>query len=447
MRFSLLVIVACAVVISCKKSASPEEYNKKASDPDLLHQTATQLTDVIIHDIFKPPVASRIYAYSFLAAYEALAPGSPEYQSLGGQLVKFQKPPQPTPGVDYCFPLASIKAFTVVARTLTFSGDMWDKYEPGLFKKYKEMGIPEEVYERSIAYGDSVAKHIMKYAGKDNYKEIRGYRYTVTNEPGTWVPTPPAYADACEPKWNTVRTFVLDSVTQFRCPPPAKYDLSKNSPFMKLSMEVYNIGKTLTKEQEETAYFWDDNPFVTNVVGHAMFANKKMTPPGHWLAIVRIVSKDKNLDVMHTTEAYTLSALALFDGFVSCWDEKYRSVRIRPETVINNGWDPAWRPFLETPAFPEYVSGHSTISAACGVVLTKLIGDNVAFTDTTEKKYGHGVKSFKSFKDAYWDASISRVYGGIHYRDGVEEGTHLGEKVGEYLLQKISTRKQAVSAR
>ncbi|MCE7058753.1 vanadium-dependent haloperoxidase [Dyadobacter sp. CY343] len=441
MRLSLLSLVVLAFCFSCKKELTPAEYNAKAADPALFHETATYLTDVIIHDIFKPPVASRIYSYSFLAAYEALAPGYPEYQSLAGQLVKFTAPPKPDSSLAYCFPLASIRAFTSVGRTLTFSGDMWDKYEKGLFEKYQNMGIPEEVYERSLAYGDSVAKHVMQYSSKDHYKEIRGYRYTVTHAPGTWVPTPPAYADACEPMWNTVRTFTLDSITQFRCPPPAKYDLDKNSKFMKLAMEVYNTGKTLTEEQKAAAYFWDDNAFVTNVVGHAMFANKKMTPAGHWLAIIRTVSTDKKLDLIRSTEAYTLGALALFDAFSACWDEKYRTVRIRPETVINNNWDPNWRPFLETPAFPEYVSGHSTISAACGVVLTNLIGDNVAFTDSTEKKYGHGVKSFKSFKEAYWDASMSRVYGGIHYRDGVEEGTYLGEKIGQNVWQRAVTKK------
>jgi hypothetical protein len=441
MKFRLLSFVLLVSLYGCKKNVSPEEYNSKAADPKLFHETTTHLTDVIIHDIFKPPVASRIYGYSFLAAYEALAPGYPDYQSLGGQLVKFKAPLKPDSSLAYCFPLASIKAFSVVGRTLTFSGNMWDTYEKGLFEKYQDMGIPEDVYNRSIAYGDSVAKHVLAYSSKDHYKEIRGYRYTVTNLPGTWVPTPPAYADACEPMWNTVRTFALDSVTQFRCPPPAKYDLAKDSKFMQLAMEVYNIGNKLTDEQKATAYFWDDNAFVTNVVGHAMFANKKMTPAGHWLAIIKTVTTDKKLNLMQATEAYTLGALSIFDAFVACWDEKYRTVRIRPETVINNNWDPNWRPFLETPAFPEYVSGHSSISAACGTVLTHLMGNNVAFTDTTEKKYGRGVKSFKSFEEAYEDASISRVYGGIHYRDGIDEGVNLGKMIGENVWKVAVTRK------
>ncbi|WP_044198942.1 vanadium-dependent haloperoxidase [Dyadobacter tibetensis] len=442
MKLTLLGLSLAFIFIwSCAPETAPEEYNAKASDPAYLHQTVTHLTDVIIHDIFKPPVASRIYGYASLAAYEALVPGYDGFQSLGGQLIDYSTPAPPDPNEIYCFPLASIQALMSVGKTLTFSEDMWEDYQKDILEKYKQMGIPSDVYKRSIEYGDQIAAHVLAYANKDNYKEIRGYRYTVTNEPGTWVPTPPAYADACEPKWNTVRTFTLDSAQQFTCPPPAKYDLNKNSKFMELCMEVYEISNNLTEEQRATAYFWDDNAFVTNVVGHAMFANKKMTPPGHWLAIARTVATDKNLDLIHAAEVYALGSLALYDGFVSCWDEKYRSVRIRPETVINNGWDPAWRPYLETPAFPEYVSGHSAISAACGVVLTQLLGDNVAFTDTTEKKYGHGVKSFKSFEEAYWDASMSRVYGGIHFRDGVEEGTRLGEKIGHHVLKTAITRK------
>lgn len=442
-KISFLAVLIAAAFFgqSCRQTTTPEVYNTSASDPEILHGLGERLTDVIIHDIFKPPVASRIYAYTYLAAYEALVPGHPEYRSLGGQLNGFEAAPQPEAGKEYCFPLASAKAFTIVGRTLTFSGDMWDTYDKDFLKKYETMGIPDDVIERSTAYGEAVANHIIAYSGKDNYKQIRGFRYTVTNAAGTWVPTPPAYADACEPMWNTVRPFTLDSVRQFVCPPPAKYDLTKNSPFMKLTHEVYDIGKNLTEDQRTTAYFWDDNAFVTNIVGHVMFANKKMTPPGHWLAITRTVARDKSLDLMQATEAYTLGSLAMFDGFISCWEEKYKSIRIRPETVINNGWDPEWRPFLETPPFPEYVSGHSSVSAACGIVLTNLLGDNVAFTDTTEKKYGHGVKSFKSFEEAYWDASYSRMYGGIHYRDGVEEGTHLGEAVGKWVWHKAQTRK------
>ncbi|WP_224995532.1 vanadium-dependent haloperoxidase [Cesiribacter sp. SM1] len=431
-----LFLFCLAGMVGCKKEAAPEVYNMQAADPALLHSCSQQLTNVIVHDIFKPPVASRIYAYSFLAAYEALQPQSAEHTSLAGKLNGFTAVPAPEEGKVYCYPLASTKAFIEVGKALTFNMEMWEDFEKDFYAQYEGMGIPADVYERSSAYGEQVAKHILAYAGADNYKITRGYRHTLTHKAGSWVPTPPTYAEACEPRWNTIRTFTLDSAAQFGPPPPAAYDLEKGSEFYKLVQEVYQFDKNLTEEQMNIAYFWDDNPFVTTILGHAAFAEKKMTPPGHWIEITRTVAQDQQISMLDAAEAYTLAAIALYDGFIACWDAKYKTDRIRPVTVINSTLDGDWMPFLETPAFPEYVSGHSTISAAAGRVLTHKLGEGIAFTDSTEHKWGHGVRSFSSFEQAYWEASISRVYGGIHFRDGVEEGTYLGERIGEWVWAK-----------
>lgn len=440
---SLLLILAGA----CQPKRTPDQYNAQAANPELLYTCSKTLTDIIIHDIFKPPVASRIYAYSYLAAYEALRPGYADFPSLMGPLRKSTATPAPNAGAAYCFPLASLKAFITVGRALTFSADLWDAFEKEFTPKLEALNIPSDVYERSNQYGELVAKHILEYAAKDHYKETRGFRYTVTNKPGTWVPTPPAYADACEPQWNTIRTFTLDSVRQFPCPPPATYSLDHNSPFWKLTREVYDIGNRKDTTQQAIAYFWDDNGFVTNISGHVMFASKKMTPPGHWMAIATTLARQQKFSMIQAAQLYSLASIAIFDAFIACWDEKYKSVRIRPETVINNTIDPKWRPFLETPAFPEYVSGHSDISAAAGRIIAQLVGPAVAFTDSTEAPYGHGVRQFPSIEAAYQEASVSRVYGGIHYRDGVAEGTRQGEHIGNWVIKKLLPARGAVAHR
>ncbi len=437
----LLVILSLGIYLSsCQSSNKDQKYKALASDPILLHQSAEQLTNVIVHDIFKPPVASRIYAYSFLAAYETLRQENPEYQSLAGKITDFKGVPAPDKNLEYCFPLASMKAFCAVGRALTFSADKWDTYDKELFSKFEKMNIPSDVYERSVAYGDTVAAKILAYASKDNYKQTRGIRFTIDlNKKGAWVPTPPTYADACEPKWNSIRSFTLDSASQFRAIPPTPYSEDTKSDFFKLTKEVYDISKNLTEEQKNIAWFWDDNAFVTNISGHVMFADKKMTPPGHWIAIINTLAKDKKFSMIESLKSYCFSSIALFDGFIASWDEKYRTVRIRPVTVINKFIDSQWLPFLETPGFPEYVSGHSAISAAAGRILIHTIGtDNISFTDSTEHKYGHGVRKFTSISQCYNETSISRVYGGIHYRDGVEQGTVQGEKVGEWVWKKLS---------
>ncbi|MFN4145251.1 MAG: vanadium-dependent haloperoxidase [Runella sp.] len=438
--FLIFFTALAGLFYTCKPKAKPEEYNPKAADPELYHQSVELLTDVIIHDIFKPPVASRIYVYANLAGYEAMVPGFPEYRSMGGQLNGFGESPKPDPNKEYCYPLASTHAFLKVARALTFSSNFFDDYEKTFYKKYEDMGIPDDVINRSMAFGDSVAAHVIRYSSKDSYKQIRGIRFTVTNEPGTWVPTPPAYADACEPEWNKIRTFTLDSASQFIPPRPPAYSKDKNSLFWKETREVYEIGKNLTEEQKRIAWFWDDNAFVMNVVGHVSFANKKMTPGGHWIHINMTVCRNQKASFQKSVEGYLLTSIALIDAFISCWDEKYRSIKVRPETVINAELDPKWQPFLQTPPFPEYTSGHSTISAASAEVLSYVHGDNVAFIDSTEFKHGHGVMKFKSFRDASEMCSISRVYGGIHYRSGCDEGRKAGQKIGQFILSRIKTR-------
>ncbi|GAA4442352.1 hypothetical protein GCM10023188_41960 [Pontibacter saemangeumensis] len=441
--FVFLVFLAGLIGDGSCSRATPEEYSQQAASPEIFHQASDQLTDFIIHDIFKPPVASRIYVYTNLAAYETLRQQHPDYESMAGKLNGFTEVPQPAKDGEYCFPLASVASYIAVSKELIVSMAEMEDYEQAVYEQYAQMGVPEDVRARSIAYGEQVARHVLAYAGQDNYKETRAMmRYTFTDLPGSYQPTPPNYAPACEPRWNAMRVLTLDSCTQFQPKAPAAYSLDPESDFFKMVRQVYDFSVNMTEEQKAIAYFWDDNAVVTNVMGHVSYMDKKMTPPGHWLAIVQTLAKDKDLDLMKSVQAYTFTSIALYDGFIACWDEKYRSARIRPVTVINEHIDPAWQPFLETPPFPEYVSGHSAISAAAGTVLTHLFGDNVAFTDSTEYAYGHGVRSFKSIKDAYMETSISRVYGGIHFWDGSFEGTDQGEKVGEWVWSKIGPKEK-----
>lgn len=433
---AILLLALIALLFNSCKQKTAAEYAKEVNNADFYHDCVNQLTDVIVHDIFTPPVASRIYSYATLAGYEAMVSGDKNYPSMVGKVKDLASLPQPEAGKEYCYPLSGIKAFMFVARGLTFSVEKYEDFEKNLDKKFKDAGVPSEVIERSVAYGDSVGKAILAYAKKDKYPQTRGLRYTLQNKPGTWQPTPPSYADAIEPNWGTIRTMALDSSTQVMPPAPFPYNLAKTSPFMKEVTEVYEMGKVLTEEQKRIAWFWDDNAFVMNVQGHVMFADKKMTPGGHWLAITKTVCKDKKVDFAKSVQAYLLVSMALRDAFIQCWETKYRFHKIRPETIINASVDTKWIPFLQTPPFPEYTSGHSTISGASAEVMTELFGENVSFTDSTEAKFGHGVGQFKSFNEAAEQASISRVYGGIHFRSACDEGLVAGRKIGKLVMQK-----------
>jgi membrane-associated phospholipid phosphatase len=445
MKSRIALVAACVMLAAC--SSANGDYRKQPPDAELLHSAVQQMTSVIVYDIFSPPQASRAYAYATVAAYEAMRHDDSTYQTLAGQLTGLTAVPAPQPDSEYYLPLAGVHAFMTVGKALTFSQKRMDSLRTAMHERVRRMGVPAPVFERSVAYGEQVAQHILAWSKKDNFLQMRGMpKYTVTSEAGRWKPTPPAYMDAVEPNWAKLRPFVMDSASQFRPKPPHRFDMTEGSPFYLQVKEVFDTGNHLTDEQRAIAAFWDCNPYVMNVRGHAMFATKKITPGGHWMGIVAMASHKSHLSLMQSAEAYMRTALALADGFISVWDEKYRSNVVRPETMINEYLDEDWQPLLQTPPFPEYPSGHSGISTAAAVVLTDQFGDNFAFADSTELDYGLPVRSYSSFKQAAAEAAISRLYGGIHYRMAIEEGITQGQRVGELVVQRVKTRAPAAVA-
>ncbi|MCK6617909.1 MAG: vanadium-dependent haloperoxidase [Cyclobacteriaceae bacterium] len=434
--------VLLCIVLLAGCTGGNKNYQPIANNAEFLHRSIKAITDRIVYDIFSPPVASRIYAYTCVAAYEAVAPFHADLISLAGQVNGLEALPQPEAGLEYVHTLVSVQAALQVGRALIFSESDLDEFYNQIMNEFKQTGIPDDVFERSVAYGKIVAQHILAWADKDNYKQSRSFpKFTITQDPARWRPTPPAYMDAVEPHWTTIRPFVLDSSTQFMPAPPIPFSAKKDSPFYNAAYVVYEAGKNLTEEQRQIASFWDCNPFVMNVHGHVMFASKKISPGGHWINIVRVACTKNQADIATSAEVYARVALALADGFISCWDEKYRSNLVRPETYINQFIDQNWIPFLQTPPFPEHTSGHSVISTAAAVTLTNFFGDNFEFTDDTELEFGLPGRSFKSFIEASQEAAISRFYGGIHYMAAIEEGVKQGRKVGEWVVANITTRK------
>ncbi len=109
-------------------------------------------------------------------------------------------------------------------------------------------------------------------------------------------------------------------------------------------------------------------------------------------------------------------------------------------TYIRQQIDPAWSPLIPTPPFPEYTSGHSTQSAAAATVLTDLFG-TVSFTDRTLTPLGFRERSFTSFEAAAQEAANSRLYGGIHYSRGNEDGLVQGRCIGRLVVERARTRR------
>jgi hypothetical protein len=328
-------------------------------------------------------------------------------------------------------------------KTFIFSEDKMEKYQRVVMQEVDSLNLPKDVQERSIAFGNEIASHILAWADKDNYKETRTFpKYSINDDPGKWKPTPPSYMDGIEPHWREIRPFVLDSATQFVPLPPTEFSTDKSSKFFKETMEVYEALEQDTDDRVAIAQFWDCNPYTSHTYGHVMYATKKITPGGHWIGITQIACKQANADFMKTVQAYALTSIALADGFISCWDEKYRSKLVRPETYINEHIDEDWAPILQTPPFPEHTSGHSVISRAAAVALTSLFGEDFAFEDTTEIEYGLPMRAYDSFIQASEEAAVSRLYGGIHYRPAIDYGVQQGQDVGTFIIENLQMKSQ-----
>ena len=314
----LMLAFAATTLIFASCTQSKKDYDAVFNDPILYSKITGQLTEVITFDIFTPPVASRIYSYSHLAAYEVMARGSEKYTSLDGQLKGFNNIPAPEKGKKINYHFASIMALMNVGKALTFSTNITDSIFDSLKQLATDHGMPEEELNNSLAYADQVSKFVLTWARKDNYAETRSAsKYTVPNDEGKWVPTPPAYFQAVEPHWKVIRTIVMDSSNQFAPPPPLSFSKQKGSPFYNMVKEVYDSINALSPQNQWINNFWDCNGFKMNVVGHVMYATKAMTPGGHWMGITGIICKDKNADFDQTVYTYTAVSFALMDAFIS----------------------------------------------------------------------------------------------------------------------------------
>lgn len=407
-------------------------------DKNDLIQANTVLLESVMDDAFSPPVASRIYAYSHLAHYITLQSiykdSLPDITTKLNGLETFSVKNTLHGNAE----LSALLAFSKIGKKLIYSEQYFIDLIQNLKVKAKKNGLSEEEINASEAYANQISAQLAEWINKDMYIETRTYpRFTSTKKPENWRETPPDYVTALEPYWDNIRPLVIDSANVFSYKPLPVYDTKKDSDFYKMVYEVYEESLNSNKEKGKIAWFWDCNPILTVHKGHMITTIHKFTPPGHWLNIISQITEKENVDYFTTTKAYTLTSTAMFDAIIGAWHVKYKTDLVRPVTYIQEYIDPDWEPILQTPPFPEYTSGHSATSASAAEILTSIFGDNYSFTDDTQLRFGLEQRSFNSFKEAANQVNLSRFYGGIHYKQGVEEGGRQGAYIANLILDKL----------
>lgn len=439
-RPAMAVVVAAALLSGCADDSTPPAPPPSSApvasfDGDFAEDWLAVLTQAIDTESLNPPVASRRIAYTAVAFYEGLVNGMPDHNSLGGQLNGLGALPAPPAGVMHwpsvanaavgavlldLFATASNPTLTAIAAQEAANADAFDDTEPAA------------VITRSINYGDQIAAAILAWAAGDGFTTWNNCAYTVPVGPGLWQPTPPAFTpNPLQPCWGNMRTFALLNSAECLPLPPPPYSLDANSAFHQAAVEVRNTVNAADPDQIAIAQFWADGAGT-------------LTPPGHWISIVRQVSGQLDLSLDVTAEAAARAGLAVADAFIACWEVKYAYNLLRPITYIRDPLGPindaGWNSVagIATPPFPEFTSGHSTQSGAASVVLQDLLGA-VAFTDDTHPGVWPA-RNFTSFLQAADEAAVSRLYGGIHYRFGNERGLEMGQCVGQTLLDNVRFR-------
>jgi hypothetical protein len=430
MKKSILIIVAVLWLTN-----GFGQYKSLFSATDYI-RAIKQATDVMVNDVTSPVAAARYYSYICLAANEATGLFDKE-QPLFAETVKgFNTIPVDDRLIKRSDAgLATILALYKTSVKLLPSGYLLQKNIDSLKGVARKKNIPAERLKATEEVTDKVVGQVLAYAASDGFVRLSGLRkFTPLKGDEYWQPTAPGFISAIEPHWNTLRTFILDSCTQFAGAPPNRYSTDTASAFYRELEEVYQIGKNLTPEQAAIAMFWDCNPFALQQVGHLEFGIKKISPGGHWMGITGIACKKKRYSLAQTAYVHALVAVGMADAFISCWNNKYKYSRVRPVTAIKKLLDRNWNPLLQTPPFPEYTSGHSVISTAASVILTHIFGEKFSFTDDTEEEFGLPSRKFESFSHAAKEAAISRLYGGIHFRDAIKNGVIEGELIGKFVI-------------
>jgi hypothetical protein len=290
-------------------------------------------------------------------------------------------------------------------------------------------GVPQDVMDDSIAYGNALGGALRSWANSDGYPQARFKGYVPPQCPSCWVPTGFSDTDKValplEPAFGTLRPLVLHTPDECKPPPAEPFSTDPASSFYAQANIVYQTDVDRTQEQENIARFWADGPGDTT------------TPAGHWVSIMTKFVRPGTL--ADAAAGYVLPSIGFYDSFIACWNEKYSANLLRPETYIRKYVAGAggWKPFLPTPQFPTYISGHSTQSGASAVLLTHVFGSG-PFTDDTKTRRGFLPRSFPNFTSAAQEAALSRLYGGIHFPMDNNAGLGTGQCVGNAIVSRVS---------
>ena len=437
--------VLLSLILNIQHSFAQKQNKTTEYDSNIPKQYTRLINTLIMKSGISPTSAARIHGYVGLTLYEAINSGSPTYRSMAKQLSGFENPPSPTMPLlwdvvaDEAIHTVSDSLFSYIYSTLAdynYIQKALDTLQTRHKIYFKNHYKNNKLVDESVKFGRKMATYVYQYSKTDGGHRVsldetvaRDYTHYQAPEGSSWDDTNTKARISVQPTWGKNRTFIKGIYAQTKPADPIAFSKDPNSDFYKQAMELYEISRELTFEQRLIAEYWRDDITIT------------YTPGGHTIHIlVNALEKEKaSLDKF--AYAYAKTGIALNDAFVCCWETKYTTNCIRPITYIKELIDKRFKPSFLTPAFPEYTSGHSTQWGASAEILSSIFGNEYAFTDQTDYLRDKLVpRQFQSFESAAQEASISRIYAGVHFRQACEVGLEQGKRIGR-MVNKLNWMK------
>lgn len=367
-----------------------------------------------------PPYAARAYAYVAAAQYDALV-AAWYYKAQYNRPAPYTVDPTIKPLIpastlpSYPSEDAVVIGASVELLKLLFPGDqdfIQQKAEEHRRARLIAGANVRSDIEAGEQLGRSVAQKFVTRARGDRAGAAVGNQTlwtqlendAVARGEVPWISQDSPKRPPMLPAFGKVRTFLFDSltmVTQVRPGPPPS---TGSAQFKKETEEILDFSKNATRERIRIVHFWADGTGT-------------YTPPGHWNAIAADDFIKQNFSEVRWARNLALLNMAMMDAAIACWDAKFTYFNPRPSQV-----DPRIKTLTGLPNFPSYISGHSTFSAAAATIL------------------GHILPARASdYTNMANEASISRMYGAIHYRSDCEKGLETGNKVGAFAIARART--------
>lgn len=406
-------------------------------DSDVLFQWNELLLDIDRHAPgYRPPAASRAFAYIGLAAYEAAVPGMPDNNSFETFFLGLNLP-EADLKKEYIWPVCVNAAYaTMLKKLYPHIGEAYLfeilNLEKNIEDEYTTTVVGDESLERSKLFGESIANAIYGWSttddvGHEAYLNTNSASYSPPTGTGLWEPTGPDFTPALFPYWGQVRRFAVKDGDMLGAP-PIPYDESPTSLFYQQAKEVKSTVDNLSYDNKWIAEFWSDD-----------IAGLTFEPAARWIAIANQIVAAEKPSLDRGVELYAKLGMSMCDAAIIVWNTKYHYNVERPVSYIHRVLlDEEWKPVLDnpitgeegiTPPFPAYPSGHSGFGGAAAPILAETFGSNYTMTDRCHEDRSEFIgtpRLFESFFDMAEENAYSRIPLGVHFRMDCDEGLRLG---------------------